>query len=184
MFKYCTIQEMDLPEKIQFALLEDAADRDRTTARRLCLLRILWHERYLTRDGLINRVEAVLGKGFFGETAWRDTFYRDMRVVKRALDKERYILAYSRTRSRRGYYFRDQPPIHPDLLLVLEGSLDEVDRVQISVYRQLSPSERFQVGCSTSDTARDVVVYRIQQRHPELSLDDIYHLPLEHRSSL
>ena len=184
MFKSCTIQEMDLPEKIQFALLEDAADRDRTTARRLCLLRILWHERYLTRDGLINRVEAVLGKGCFGETAWRDTFYRDMRVVKRALDKERYILAYSRTRSRRGYYFRNQPPIHPDLLLVLEGSLDEVDRVQISVYRQLSPSERFQQGCSTSDTARDVVVYRIQQRHPELSLDDIYHLPLEHRSSL
>ena len=184
MFSYFTIQEMDLPEKIQLALLEDTANRDRTTARRLCLLRILWHERYLTRDGLINRVEGVLGKGCFGETAWRDTFYRDMRVVKRALDRGRYVLAYSRTQSRRGYYFRNQPPIHPDLLHVLEGSLDEADRPQIAVYRQLSASERFQQGCSTSDTARDAVVYRIQQRHPELTLEDIYHLPLEQRSKL
>jgi hypothetical protein len=175
---------MDLPEKIKNTLLEDAADRDRTTARRLCLLRILWQERYLIRAGLINRVEAILGKGCFGETAWQDNFYRDMRVVKRALNEAGYELTYSRTQSRSGYYLRNQPSLHPDLVRTLEGSLDEVDRDQIAIYSQLSSGERFQQGCSISDTARDAVAYRIQQRHPDLSLSDIIRFPLEQRSGL
>lgn len=175
---------MDLPVKTHYALLEDAADRDRPTARRLCLLRILWQERYLTREGLIARVEGILGKGCFGETAWQDTFYRDMRVVKRALNEAGYKLAYSRTQSRSGYYLRNQPPLHPDLLRTLQGSLDEVDLGQIAVFRQLSSSERYQQGCSISDTARDAVAYRIQQRHPSLNISDIIRLPPEQRLRL
>jgi hypothetical protein len=45
------------------ALLEDAITRDRTTARRAALLRILHQERFLTREQLIVRVEGVLGVG-------------------------------------------------------------------------------------------------------------------------
>jgi hypothetical protein len=66
-------------------LLDDAISRDRTTARRATLLNVLQHERYLTREQLIIRVEGGLGKGCFGDTAWIDTFFRDMQIVKRAL---------------------------------------------------------------------------------------------------
>jgi hypothetical protein len=55
-----------MPAKAQQALLQDAASRDRTTARRACLVRILCFERYLTRTGLIARVERELGRGCFG----------------------------------------------------------------------------------------------------------------------
>lgn len=160
---------ISLPEKAQWALLEDTVKRDRATARRLCLLRVLWYERFLTRTGLMARVEGELGKGCFGEAAWEDTFYRDMRVVKRALRAAGYELAYSRSRARSGYYLRDQPRLHPDLRRALDGSVAEVDPAQIAIYRCLEPTARFHQGCSISDTARQVVVYRLRQRRPELS---------------
>ena len=65
----------------------------RATARREALLRILWRERFITRRGLIARVESELGAGCFGGAAWQDTFYRDMRVVKQALATAGYSLA-------------------------------------------------------------------------------------------
>jgi hypothetical protein len=167
---------ISLPDKAQWALLEDAAERDRTTARRLCLLRILWYERFLTRTGLMARVEGELGKGCFGEAAWEDTFYRDMRLVKRALRAAGYELAYSRSRARPGYYLRDQPRLHPDLGRVLDGSVAEVDPAQIAIYRCLEPSTRFRQGCSISDTARQAVAYRLRQRRPELSPDEAVRL--------
>jgi hypothetical protein len=72
------------------SILQDAMQRDITTARRVALLEILWKERYLTRAQLIARVELRLGKNCFGISAWEDTFYRDMRFVKhlklRAID--------------------------------------------------------------------------------------------------
>ena len=72
-------------------LLQDAIKRDRTTARRAELVQILLHERRLTREQLIARVEGKLGKGCFGESAWEDTFFRDMKLVKRALKAAGYI---------------------------------------------------------------------------------------------
>ena len=62
--------------------MEDAIQRDLTTARRATLLEILWHERYLTRAQIMTRVGLRLGKDCFGVSAWEDTFYRDMHVVK------------------------------------------------------------------------------------------------------
>lgn len=159
-----------LPEKAQQALLQDAAGRDRATARRACLLRILWYERFLKRAGLIVRVEGELGRGCFGKAAWKDTFYRDMRVVKKALREAGYELAYGRSRARTGYYLRGQPRLHPDLAGLINGSVTEVDPAQIGIYRRLNPADRFRQGCSISDTARQVVAYRLQQRRPELSL--------------
>ncbi|MEA3351230.1 MAG: hypothetical protein U9Q82_11455, partial [Chloroflexota bacterium] len=82
----------DLPLKAQNIILHDAVERDIVTARRKCLLEILWHERYLTRSGLIARVEAELVKGCFGKSAWEDVFYRDMRVVKKAFQAAGYEL--------------------------------------------------------------------------------------------
>jgi hypothetical protein len=78
------------------AILEDAPRRDITTARRIALLEILWNERYLTRAQLIARVELRLGKNCFGISAWEDTLYRDMRIVKQAFEAAGYRLLYSR----------------------------------------------------------------------------------------
>ncbi len=89
-------QIMNMPLAALDVLFADAIARDRTTARRAALLNILQHERYLTREQLISRVESKLGKRCFGDAAWIDTFFRDMQVVKRALRAASCQLAYSR----------------------------------------------------------------------------------------
>ncbi len=165
-----------LPRNAQQTLLEDAIDRDRTTARRACLLRILWRERFLTRDDLIARVDGELGNGCFGKAAWDGTFYRDIRVVKQALKADGYQLAYSRSKATPGYYLRGEPRLHPNLARALDSSVAEVDPAQIAIYRNLSPADRFRQGCSISDTARRAVAYRLQQRQPELSAGEAFRL--------
>lgn len=69
-----------LPLPAQEILFQDAIRRDLCTARRAALLELLWNERFLTREQIIVRVEWKLGRGCFGQTAWQDNFYRDMRV--------------------------------------------------------------------------------------------------------
>lgn len=167
-----------LPQKAVEAMLQDASRRDRTTARRICLFNILLHERFLKREHLIIRVEAVLGRGCFGDAAVEDTFYRDMKVVKDAFESAGYDLGYSRSSKQSGYYLREQPTLGSDLALVLEGSIAEINSAQISIYRQMSPARRFQQGCSISNTAREVVAYRIRQRNPALSISEAQRLAL------
>jgi hypothetical protein len=163
-------------------LLDDAIARDRTTARRAALLNILQHERYLTREQLIVRVEGKLGKGCFGDTAWIDTFYRDMQVVKRALSAAGYQLAYSRSSKQPGYYLHNQPPISPELSAALDGSVREVDLAQITIFKGLSFAQRFRQGCSISNLARQIVANRIGQRNPQLSLAEAHRQAIENRA--
>lgn len=160
---------MNIANAAEKVLLEDAAERDRTTARRRALLLILQHERWLTREQLIDRVEGQFGTGCFGEAAWVDTFYRDMRVVRRALRAAGFQVAYSRSLEQPGYYLRGQPAISAELARQLDGSVAEVDRAQIAVLRALSPRQRFQQGCSISNLSRQVVANRLQRRKPGLS---------------
>jgi len=96
-------------------ILQDAIQRDITTARRSALLKILWHERYLTRAQLIARVELQLGRTCFGLSAWQDTFYRDMRIVKITFQAVGFSLLYSRKKSQTGYYLQGQPALYTDL---------------------------------------------------------------------
>lgn len=159
-----------LPTVMKDALLQDAMQRDITTARRVAVLEILWHERYLTRSQLIARVELQLGKHCFGVSAWEDTFYRDMWFVKQAFETAGYQLLYSRKKQQPGYYLDGQPALSSEFKQVLKGSAIEVDQRQIDVYRKLTFAERFHQGCSISDTARKVVAYRIRQENPKLSL--------------
>lgn len=165
--------------KAREIILQDAIQRDLTTARRTIVLEILWHERYLTRAQLIARVELRLRKDCFGTAAWKDTFYRDMRVVKQALRVAGYALSYSRNRLQPGYYLAGQPALSAELRQVLESSAAEADQRQIDIYHQLSPAGRFHQGCSLSDTARKVVAYRIRQENPELSPDEANRLALQ-----
>ncbi len=158
-----------LPEVMLATLLDDAAGRDRATARRACLLRILWRERFIPRAGLISRVEAELGAGCFGAQAWEDTFYRDLRVVKHAFATAGFDLGYSRNPASPGYYLRYQESLHAQVIREIQGSAGEVDSAQITIYRRLTAAQRFQQGCSISDTARRAVAYRQRQNLASLT---------------
>jgi hypothetical protein len=165
--------------KAQEMILQDAIQRDLTTARRSALLQILWHERYLTRAQLMTRVELRLGKHCFGVSAWEDTFYRDMQVVKRAFKAAGFILSYNRNKPQTGYYLEGQPATSVELQKILHSSVQEVDIRQIEIYRRLTPADRFRQGCSISDTARKVVAFRIRQDNPNLSLAEANRMALE-----
>ena len=164
------MRKLILPIVMKDAILQDAIQRDITTARRATLLEILWNERYLTRSQLIARVELRLGKNCFGVSAWEDTFYRDMHFVKQAFEAAGHRLLYSRNKQQPGYYLDGHPALSSEIKQVLKGSAAEVDQRQIDIYRKLSFAERFHQGCSISDTARKVVAYRIRQENPKLSL--------------
>jgi hypothetical protein len=168
-----------LPTVMKDAILQDAMQRDITTARRVTLLEILWNERYLTRSQLIARVELRLGKNCFGISAWKDTFYRDMRFVKQAFETAGYRLLYSRNKQQPGYYLDGQPALSSEIKQALMGSAVEVDQHQIDIYRTLSFAERFHQGCSISDTARKVVAYRIRQENPRLSVAEANRMALQ-----
>jgi hypothetical protein len=163
---------VDTPPALQDVLLADAVRRDRTTARRVSLVKILFHERHLTRAQLLARVELELGKNCFGESAWEDTFYRDMLVVKQALSAAGFSLAYGRSRAQPGYYLRGQPAISPELAKVLDGCISEVDLSQSDILGQLSFAQRFQQGCSVTNLACQVVAHRLRVEHPRLSLQE------------
>jgi len=165
--------------KAQEIILEDAIQRDLTTARRAVLVEILWHERYITRAQLMTRVGLQLGKDCFGISAWEDTFYRDMHVVKQAFKAIGYKLVYSRNKPLTGYYLDGQPALSPELQQILRSSAAEVDPRQIEIYQRLTPADRFRQGCSISDTARNVVAFRIRQENPSLSYAEANHIALQ-----
>lgn len=160
-------------------LLQDAIERDITTARRAALLHILWNERFLTRFQLITRVEYQFGRNCFGVLAWEDTFFRDMRVVKQAFQAVGLVLDYSRKKEKRGYYVREQEALSLEFKQMIKAGAAEVDQRQIDIYRKLSPAARFQQGCAISNTARNVVAYRIRQENPKLTPQEAQKLALQ-----
>lgn len=168
-----------LSRRVIDVILNDAMQRDITTARRVTLLQILWNERYLTRAQLIVRTEYRLGRNCFGISAWEDTFFRDMRMVKQAFQAAGYVLEYSRDRKNKGYYLKGQPALSPEFSQMVKASAEEVDQRQIDIYRRLSAADRFRQGCAISDTARNVVAYRIRQENPELTVLEAQRLALQ-----
>ncbi len=112
----------------------------------------------------MSRVEMVLGKGCFGDTAWDDVFYRDMRVVKASFRVAGFDLAYSRKKTRPGYYLRGEGEIGQAVAQQIKGAVDEVDPKQVAVTRSLSPAERAQQGISITNLAHQVATYRQAKR--------------------
>ncbi len=169
-----------IPPQAKEVLFQNAIERDLPTARRAALLDLLWNERFLTREQLITRVEQRLGKGCFGKSAWEDNFFRDMRIVKQAFLAARLQLAYGRGKQGRGgYYLVGQPPLSAELERTIQSAMAEVDPRQIQIYTQLSPAERFRQGSVLSNTARNVVAYRIRQENPGLSPEDANRIALQ-----
>lgn len=160
---------ISFPPQAQKAILLDASTRDLTTARRVVLLEILFHERYLTRDQLIVRVDGVLGRNSFGLSAWEDTFYRDIRAVKRSFRAAGYNLTYRRNKPRPGYYLVGEPPVSRQISEELAGAAAELDLAQMSIIRRLTLAERASLGASISDAAREAVAYRIIQENPGIT---------------
>jgi hypothetical protein len=101
-----------------------------------------------------------------------------MRFVKQTLEATGYRLLYSRKKEQPGYYLDGQPALSSEIKQVLKGRAAEVDQRQIDIYNKLSYAERFHQGCSISDTARKVVVYRIRQDNPRLSLAEANRMAL------
>jgi hypothetical protein len=165
--------------RVIHVLLQDAIERDITTARRAALLHILWNERFLTRSQLIARVEYQLGRDCFGVSAWEDTFFRDMRVVKQAFHAAGLVLEYSRKKEKHGYAVQGQQALSLEFKRMIQAGAAEVDQRQIDIYRKLSPAARFQQGSAISDTARNVVAYRIRQENPKLTLQETQKLALQ-----
>ena len=137
------------------------------------------HERDLTRTQLIARVEHRLGRDCFGASAWEDTFFRDMRLVKQAFETAGYWLLYSRNKKQPGYYLDGQSALSSEIKQILKTSAAEVDQRQTDIYQKLSFAERFYQGSSISDTARMVVAYRIPQENPKLPLVEASRMALQ-----
>ena len=144
------------------------AERDLPAARQAALLRLIWQESYLTREGLIARVEALLGRGCFG-TSPHAFFHHDIAAVRRTLAQAGHRLVYSSQPPRKGYYVEGRPLLYEHLQRLIAGAAAEVDPRQIAVSRHLTSAQQFQQGLSMTRLAEQVAAYRLHQRQPHLS---------------
>ena len=156
----------ELPIAEWLSRLRQMAEEDLTTARRTALLRLVWEEAYLTRQGLIARVEAFLGRGCFGPSPC-SAFRRDIAAVREALARAGHRLRYSRQRGRRGYYVEGRPHLDERLQHLIAGAVAEVDPRQMAIYRRLEPSQRVWQAAHLSDWLRRVSERRRQWRQAD-----------------
>lgn len=166
-----TIPPTDTPFDDWLAQLRQMARHNLPLARRAALLRLVWQESYLTRQGLTWRVEDLLGRGCFGRSP-RRTFFRDMAVVRQALAEAGQRLVYCRGAKRRGYWIEGRPLLDERLQRLISGAVAEVDREQIVVSRSLTSAQRFQQGRSMTSLAEQVATYRLRQRRPQLAEEE------------
>ncbi|MBI3921798.1 MAG: hypothetical protein HY318_10320 [Armatimonadetes bacterium] len=148
------------------AELSEVATQNLPMARQAALFAVLWHESCFTSEGLIARVEALLGRGCFGRSAIR-TLRRDLCVVRAALAQRGHPLRYSRSNGRQGYCVAGRPPVDERLARLIVGSVAEVDPRQVAILHRLRRHERFSQGRSMTNLAQRVGAYRWQQRKSE-----------------
>ena len=141
---------------------------DIPTIRRESMLRILWQEHYFTRQQLIARVESMIGRGYFSPDP-EATFRHDISIVRASFAAAGYTLKYGRREDEHGYYIIGRPRQNPLLRKMIAGALAEVDPAQIAVTRRLTIAQRVRQGFSMIEAAEQAGIYRLRQRHPELS---------------
>jgi len=95
-----------------------------------------------------------------------------------------FQLVYGRRKGQLGYYFHGQTALSSALKRMLQFSVAETDQRQIEIYQRLSPADRFRQGCAISDTARNVVAYRIRQENPSLSPEEANRMALQRAYSV
>ncbi len=163
-----TLSQIDIPWDNWLAWLRETARQNILTARRSALLRLVWQESFLTREGLISRVEDLVGRGCFGSSP-RTAFARDLAVVRQVLAQAGHRLTYSRGDGREGYYVEGRPVLDERLQRQIAGAVAEVDPRQAEISRRLSPAQQFQQGRSMTELAERVAAYRLRLRYPDLT---------------
>lgn len=163
-----TVPPPETPAETWLENLRQTAGQNLPLARRAALLRLIWRESYLIRQGLIARVEDMLGQGCFG-LAPEATFRRDIAVVRQTLAEAGHHLAYSRRPDRPGYYIKGRPYLDEQLQKLIAGAAAEVDPAQIAISRRLTPAQQFRQGSSMVRLAEQVATYRLQHRQSYLT---------------
>jgi len=154
------------------AQLEEVAARDLPLARRAALLRLVWREAHLTREGLMARVEALLGRGCFGQ-APEETFQDDLGFVRAAIAERGFQLRSGGHSGQPGYYVEGRPPLDERLAHPIAGSVAEVDPRQMVILKRFPLTKRFQQGRSMMEQVERVAVHRVRQRHPEWTKEEV-----------
>jgi hypothetical protein len=158
-----TIPPDDIPWEVWLTQLRQLAEQDLPLARRIALLRLIWQEAYHRREGLIIRVEDLLGWGCFGPSP-QAAFQRDIAVVRQVLREAGHRLLYSRQPDRPGYYIEGRPVLDEKLRRLIAGAVAEVDREQIAIYKRLKPAQRVQQLAHLSDWLRLANERRLRHR--------------------
>jgi hypothetical protein len=149
---------MNLKEAYQ--LLDKTPGGETARMRRRRLLKFLYNERYLTRKGLILRLELALGADCsWWNLSWT-AFVLDMWLVRRAFQAAGYRLTYNWVGERRGFYLEGEGELSEELYKQIKGAVDKIDPKQVEITRRLTPAQRVQQGCSITDLAHSVVRYR------------------------
>lgn len=142
------------------------------------MMETLWHERHLTREKLIIRVEMMLGRGCFGAHP-EATFRSDFEVVRQAFKEQGLLLGYSRKRACPGYYVVGQGRVSEELSRTIQAAIAELDDKQIENIKKLSPVEKTRLGISITDAAIANARFVMNKRFPELSNQEINQLIFE-----
>jgi hypothetical protein len=87
-------------------------------------------------------------------------FVTDIWFVWRAFRVDGFVLAYSLTRERQGFYLRGERELSPETFRAIRGAVSEVDPKQVEITRRLTPAQRVQQGMSMTNLAQGVVSYR------------------------
>ena len=58
----------------------------------------------------------------------------------------------------------------------ISGAVAEIDLAQLEFIRRMTPAERVRRAADLIDAAERVGVYRLRQRHPDLSEDEALHI--------
>jgi hypothetical protein len=151
----------DIAQAAWLSRLRQVARADLPTARRAALLRLLWQEAGLTRQGLIARIEDILWPGCFA-SAPASVFHGDLNFVRRRLADAGHQVRYSRRPDRPGYYLEGRLTLDPHLQRLISGAVAEVDPAQMAISGRLTPAQRFRQGYSMTRLAERVSTYRRQ----------------------
>ena len=163
-------QDLGLPISVLAAAMTGAMRHDRTLARRMTLMALLWEESGIDGAGLLARAEDRLGKGCFGRQP-ELAFRRDMQVAKSVLAQAGFRLTYRRRRKQAGYYIEGRPVLSPEVARAIAGAAGEIDPHQIQHLAGLTVRARLTLANTLSAEVLALAVRAERRLHPELVLE-------------
>ena len=143
-----------------YQMLNKIPGSDNGRRRREHLLRILYHERYLNRQGITWRMEHALGIDYsWWDLSWT-VFVLDLWFVRRAFLVADYQLDYSWVRARKGYYLRGEGELSQEMVRAIQRAVAKADPCQLEIARRLTPAQRGQQGVSLTNLDHSAMRFR------------------------